>query len=406
MGYGVWGKPLLANGLWFVGGWAWNLHRVLGMKWGVKRCGNRGFVGEVRRGVIQNEARSLCNRFAPARVRFFAALRNAVLVTQERDPTIDGGQDDKEGNRRFFQQLYSPLLSRGSVTLPLMGSAAVVCLVFGLVFVTGPAVAEPSLEVFPEVGKARPGKAYRIVYEVSWEGDPGDYAICPAEADAIDRGTVAVREARSFVRDGRNVVSQTVEIIPDEPGDYETPEIRIAYLHPEATSPAEAAAPGTVPSDPGVPPSLRADPSCMQVRPSRTLAWVFGGLGVSLLLLSLGWWSAWRLRRPQPQPQTAAAMDWPAVQEALHAARRHRLDGRFYEFYLALGRAAGLVEEVDVSAVEDRDSPVSRSRLGQALFSRAEEVGYRGVRPTDDEMDSDLRAVERALAREKEELEA
>ena len=255
----------------------------------------------------------------------------------------------------------------------------------------GSAAVGPELTVAPQEGKARPGRPYRIVCEVSWEGDPGAYAIAPAEVDQIEWGTVTVREARAFVRDGRNVVSQTVEIVPDKPGDYKTPEIRIAYLQPEATPPAKTAAAGTVPSAPSVPPTLVADPSEMVVRPSRRLAWVFGGLGTFLLLLlPLGWWSARLLRRPQPKPESAAATSYLAAQDALQQARQYRLDGEFYEYYRALGRAA---------------RPVAPD-LADTLDVRGKAVGYRGVRPTDDDMDSDWRAVERVLSQKQEEVEA
>lgn len=249
------------------------------------------------------------------------------------------------------------------------------------------AVAEPELSISPQSAPARSGRPYRIVCEVSWLGSPGEYTICPAESDTIAWGRVALRDVRGFVRDGRNVVSQTVEIIPDKPGSYKTPEIRIAYLHPEATSPAETAADKTDPSDPGAPPSLRADPFEVVVRPRRPMAWVSGGLGASLLLLLPAGWRVARYRRNRPSAAPPATTNWQTVQETLHAARQNRLDGKFYECYVALGRAAeGIAPE-----------------LVDSLRTRAEAAGYRGIRPTDDEIDSDIRAIERALRHKKEE---
>ena len=77
-----------------------------------------------------------------------------------------------------------------------------------------------------------------------------------------------------------------------------------------------------------------------------------------------------------------------AVQDALHKARQQRLDGQFYEFYVELSRAAGLV----ANGSEGRDVAV-------LIKAHAEEVGYKGLRPTDDQMDGDFGDVERALAR-------
>ena len=45
------------------------------------------------------------------------------------------------------------------------------------------------------------------------------------------------------------------------------------------------------------------------------------------------------------------------------------------------------------------------TELAAALKARAQEAGYKGIRPTDDQMDGDLRDFERAIARNKETLD-
>ena len=278
--------------------------------------------------------------------------------------------------------------------------------------------AEPELKVIPQDGPAHPGHAYRIVCEVSWAGNASDYTILPAEADPVDWGTVALTEAKAFVRNDaagtRNIVSQTIEITPqfvkpqqtvastsippNNTGLFKTPAIRIAYFNPEATPPAEsaappAAAPGTVPPVSSASPSLVADPFNLMVCPDRSPIWISGGLGASLLLTALGWWSVRRLRRPQPtHPQTQS--DLSDVQQAMHSARQHRLDGDFYRFYVDLSRAAEALHATG-------EAP----ELAAAFKTRAQEVGYRDARPTDDQMDGDLRDLERAVARHKETLQ-
>lgn len=264
--------------------------------------------------------------------------------------------------------------------------------------VCGVASAEPELKVIAQEKPARPDKVYRIVYETSWEGGPSDYSILPAEVDAIDWGTVTLAGVNATVRDGVNVVSQTVEIIPNDPGEFDAPEVRIAYLNPEATAPTEKAASGTDPSVSSASPSLVADPFIIVVRPARFFAWLFGGLGASLfLLVVLGWW-AMRHRRSRQSSQNGPAAASPrlreddaTVQEALHKARQRRLDGQFYEFYVELSRAADLV----ASGGDGRS-------VAASIKAHAEEVGYKGLRPTDDQMDGDFGDVERALARLKE----
>jgi hypothetical protein len=280
-----------------------------------------------------------------------------------------------------------------------------------LVLLTCAANAQPELKVIPQQGPAHPGHAYRIVCEVSWAGKASDYSILPAEMDTIDWGTVALTEVKAVVRDEadgpRNIVSQTLEIIPNKAGEFKTPAIRIAYFNPEATPPAESAAPsavtpGTAPPDSSASPSLGAEPFSLMVYPDRTPIWISGGLGASLLLTALGWWSVRRLRRPQPllvgsrvseepKPDTLN----PIFEEAFRCARRRRQEGDFYQFYVELSRAA-----------EALPAEGQEPELAATLKTRAQETGYRGVRPTDDQMDGDLRDLERAMARHKENLES
>lgn len=249
------------------------------------------------------------------------------------------------------------------------------------------AVAQPELSVTPDAGFARVGRAFRVVCEASWTGSPDAYAICPAEVDAIDWGIANAGQMRGFFRDGRYIVSQTVEFVADKPGTYKAPEIRIPFLHPEATPPAETAGSSADPSAPSVPPSLRADPFDIVVRRDRFIAWVSGGLGASLFLGGAGaWWTLRRRRTKRSGGAPAEPADLRTVSDLLHTARQRRLDGQFYEYYRALARAAA----------------IAAPELAQALQARAEAAGYRGMRPADDEMDGDMRAIERALSQRKE----
>lgn len=261
-------------------------------------------------------------------------------------------------------------------------------------FACANSVAEPELKVIPQKGSAHLSRPFRVVLEVTWQGSPSDYAILPAEVGAFDWGFAQLGRMESTVRNGLNLVSQTVEFVPNKTGEFKTPEIKVSYLDPEATPPAEKTAPETAPPDSSASPSLRADPFLILVRPARTWFWISGGLGASLLLICVGWWSARRLRRPRPTPRmdSAQAVDVSAVREILHRAKQHRLDGDFYGCYREMARAAAsLPREENGYCLADR------------LSARAQEVGYRNIRPTDDEIDGAFREIERALTRTKEE---
>ena len=258
-----------------------------------------------------------------------------------------------------------------------------------LAVVFGVAGAEPELAVITPDGPARLNHVYRVVCEVTWTGEPSAYVVLPAEADPIDWGTVTVREATATVRGDMNVVSQVIEFVPNETGEFTTPEIRIAYLHPEATSSKENSAQETPLPDSSDPPSLRVEPITLLVRPGVPLAWISCGLGVAFLVC-IGLLIVLRVvrRRQSRIPAHAGAVDTAAIQSALHSARRHRLDANYYDFYRELTRAA------EIMAVDDQEPDFLAS-----LKARTQEVGYRGGRPTDDQMDTDYRSVERALAR-------
>ncbi|MBI1319633.1 MAG: hypothetical protein GC168_11900 [Candidatus Hydrogenedens sp.] len=125
------------------------------------------------------------------------------------------------------------------------------------------------------------------------------------------------------------------------------------------------------------------------VRDIRPFLWSgVAALGVALVL-GLVAWAARRSRKPVEQAPGGTPAE--QVQARLHQARQHRLDGDFYKVYLAFAEAAKILHPL-----------VGEGPAPDALQRRAQEVGYKGVRPTDDEMDGVARDLERALARLKE----
>lgn len=272
-----------------------------------------------------------------------------------------------------------------------------VALVFSAIL-SGISGAEPELRIVREEGSARSNRPYQIQCEVTWSGEASEYAIQPAEFDPIDWGTMTVTGITGSVKDGQNVVTQDIVVFPAKVGTYDVPAIRVPYLNPEATPPAEKAAARTDPPASSASPSLRAEPFRLDVRPARISFWISGGLGASLLLLLtvIGWRVASHLRRKRQPISVSGAgsrrSDYESTHAFLHAARQRRLDGRFYEYYQELAHAAETLPDAGA--------------LAASLHARAQEVGYRGVRPTDDELDISFRDVERALARSKEDQEA
>ena len=271
-----------------------------------------------------------------------------------------------------------------------------VVLVLALVCWTNSVHAAPELKVTSDKGPWNPGRHYKVICEISWSGNAGDYTILPAEPGKMDWATITAAHAESTVRNGVQAVTQTIDLVPTKTGEFTVPEIRVSYLNPETTSPAEKATPGTTPSESSASPSLRSDPFTIVVRPARTLFWISGGLGASLLLIFVGWAIVRYRGKRSPtnkkeygtvhsKHEGSSEADVARAQNLVRDARVKQMNGDFYGFYLALAQAATAVPE--------------NASLAQTFEKRGQDVGYKGMRPTQDMMDGDLRDIERALAR-------
>jgi hypothetical protein len=269
----------------------------------------------------------------------------------------------------------------------------------------GKAWAEPELKVTKPEGPARVNVTYWVTYEITWTGAPSEYAVLPAKVDSIDWGAVTTGQATATVRDGVNVVTQKIGIIPNKSGEFTSPKVSFQFLNPEATPPAEKAVPRTDPPDSSASPSLGAEPFTLVVRPAGSQFWNSGGLGAPFILCGVVAFLIIRRvrgRKKLSTVQSHAASSFSVAQTALHRARQFRLDGKFYEFYRELGQLANDAKAGAKSEAAANDF----GALAATLKGRAQEVGYRGVRPTDDQLDGDFRDMERALARVKEESQS
>ena len=247
-----------------------------------------------------------------------------------------------------------------------------------------PAVAEPVLEFTAPTSTARPGEAYALDLRVTWTGDASDVVVLPPEIGNIDWGDVQLGTTTSGGAEGAWFVSHRIEVVPAEAGDFEMPEITVPYSIDKMEA-LGGAAPGDVPH------ILQTDVFLVHVRPDRTGLYLAGGvlaialIGSALVLLRR------RAARNAADARLSALTPKERVQALLHDARRHRLDGNYYLYYVVLAQAAEMLGELGGDPA-----------LAEKLSARSQEVGYQGSRPTDDEMDGALREFERALAQSKE----
>jgi hypothetical protein len=249
--------------------------------------------------------------------------------------------------------------------------------------------AAPALEVQLADTKAMPNVPFPVQYIVRWEGAPDEWAILPPRVDPPDWGTAELHSVQSTHADGVSTVTFEVLYTPEQPGTHRLPELAFFYDPPsELSGPAENA------EETGSGAALLAERQEIQVSPPPP-RWLIPAVSVAVLLsLAVILFFVQRQRRPKQRPK-AGTSPLDQMQEALHTARRRRLDGDLYAYYRELVRAAEFISD-DAEA----------KQLLEKFRTRTQEVGYKGMRPSDDILEGDMRDVERLLARRKEEFGA
>lgn len=235
-----------------------------------------------------------------------------------------------------------------------------------------------------------PNQAFPVVYEITWSGDPSAFLIAPPEVEALSWGTGRVVQSQSNEREGLNVLYYRLEFTAEGPGNYEIPGIAFRYFTPD-----QVAQPGPTQSDPGETtgqadadaPMLRAEPILLIVRAPNTVP-VPTLVAVAILACCVlaGVWFFVRRRSWVTPPSQADPL--AEVSATMHTARGRRLDGDYYAFYGEM-----------LKAVQHLEPGTAVRALQTALSDRGREVGFTGVRPTDDEMDGVERDVERAVSK-------
>ncbi|HPX41333.1 MAG TPA: hypothetical protein PLF51_12925, partial [Candidatus Hydrogenedentes bacterium] len=101
------------------------------------------------------------------------------------------------------------------------------------------AVSQPTVERISDTPAACFKQAFEVRWEVRWHGAPDAYTILPPEFDDVEWAAVTPGPVEALVRDGVNVVQQSVLVTPNQLGSFEVPEIRVGYLTPGDLNPAK-----------------------------------------------------------------------------------------------------------------------------------------------------------------------
>lgn len=228
-----------------------------------------------------------------------------------------------------------------------------------------------------------PGQPATVVYRLSWPGSD-DWRIPAPRIEQPDWGQVQLQSTTTYTAADSTVVEFAVDVIPDETGQYELPRIEFEVYAADDLVKNEKAPLKEPPAPWTTTQAVTADPITLAVTPDyrRWLPLAVGG-GVAMLVLVAGGVLVLRSRPQSAAPAQPVSED---PREHVHAARKHRLDGNFYHFFLALAAAAGKLKGPDAA------------KLAAQHTERAREVGYGGIRPADDEMDAALKDTERLIA--------
>ena len=247
------------------------------------------------------------------------------------------------------------------------------------------------LEVRLEQDKARINEPYRVVYETSWTGAPDAFAILPTDPEPVPWATSRTAQMATRAEGGKFFVTQTVEYVPYEAGEFEVSPFVVSYFEPASVENSESAEEEDGGEQLPEQQIIRAAGFTVYVQPDLG-PYIFYGTALALFaaLTGAGAWTLVQRRRRARLEGVSGGVSVPqTVCAALNVARQYRLDGKFYEFYKELSRAATLLAP-----------SVAARKLREKLEADAKEVGYRDVRPSDDDMDGALKVVERAIQRD------
>lgn len=236
---------------------------------------------------------------------------------------------------------------------------------------------EPQVELRQVGGEVYAGQAHEVEVQVSWAGAADAFVVLPVKVEPLDWGSAAVSKSEVSVEGDRNVSTQVLTVVARETGRYELPALEVPVL--AGPLPKDVALETLAPSV-----TLRTEALAMEVAEGAAghlKYWL--ALAVAVVAAVSGLIAVvFKGRRKTTAP---GASPEDLMRAALHQARRHQLDGKYYEFYQELAGAVA----------------AGKGKNGQSLMHRLElrvqEVGFKGIQPTHEEMSGDLKEVEREL---------
>lgn len=225
-------------------------------------------------------------------------------------------------------------------------------------------------------------EATEVVCRTEWtEGDEA-FSVLPVDPPSLDWGSLELLRTESGITVESFHIDHVFALTVAVPGRYRLPAIDIAYVESEG-----ADLEGT--------PTVQAASLEIEVRePNKPLYSALAAAAatgiVAVIVVAL------RIRHSRGKARVQTAVARPSsgdAKAALNRARTLRADGDFYACYQALGEAVATLGGAHEALVDD-------------LAARAQAAGYGGSRPDDTLLDSDFRAVERAMNQAESEMDS
>ncbi len=233
---------------------------------------------------------------------------------------------------------------------------------------------------------------FQILVQVNKEKGESPYCFFPPEFElksdalSLDVKKMATHESKEEV-----TLEVLIEGMAKKPGDYKIGPIKIPY-----TLTSEGFESEFIKDNTRVLPTSYWDVPAVQVKVEDE-QWVkyrryslLGGGIVCIIIISCGLW-LWYSKRESQQ----VVISEPSSRESLHEARKHRLDGNYYEYFRTL---YGVAEKI-----YGRKKQPELANLMKKIKEKMNEVGYKGVKSTEAEMDGFWKEVEKYLSEEENE---
>lgn len=236
--------------------------------------------------------------------------------------------------------------------------------------------AKPSIDISTKEKNILAKKNFEILIHINAKKENEPYCFFPPEFEnqsenlLLDIKKIGTKESENEVN-----VEILIEGIAQEPGEYTIGPMKIPYILLSSNIEAEFVKDSTsvIPTSYWDVPSLQIKVKSIAFLKYRNFIFVIVGTSILFMTISL---SILLYRNKNKRQMLKAEVSF---NESLHVARKHRLDGNYYEYFKTLLEI--------INKLQGKDKNTELINLEKKLKEKINEVGYKGINPTEQEMD-------------------